>query len=254
MQRWSVLVLGLALLGLGCAKEESTGPSTPPNYFPLKVGNWWVYTGVRLDTAGAEEPGTEWRDSTAVVAETTLQGRSGYVVVTYRSGSREDTDTAIVASEGGRLYVYWGADDGDDGIPRPTGWVKVADPAMASWRLFDTTLTDVPLDSQTTASGSLRWTGERGGTLVVTVKGRQVTAQEFRMRAQFEGRLRSGGMEVGTLTFTMVEHLWAAEGIGIVRSQQDPPELIIRSPLIPGGELRDKDQGNRGILVDYFVH
>lgn len=83
MRRWGIGVVTVAVVFLwaGCAKDEGgTGPSSPPNYFPLKVGNWWVYRGVELDTAGLET-GPEWRDSTVVVAQVTLQGRQGYVMV-----------------------------------------------------------------------------------------------------------------------------------------------------------------------------
>ncbi len=243
-------VLVAALLS-ACSKEESsTGPTTPPNYFPLAVGNWWVYTGIELDTSGAEIPGTEWRDSSVVVAQTTIAGRQGYVMVSYstRTGG---TDTMMVASEGGRLYVYSEGWTGD-GIPAPSGWIKYADPAAATWSIWDTTLTNVRLDSNLTTSGTFSWRGERGGTMSVTVKGRQVTAQEFRVRVTYNGKLYMGGMEVGTVTFTMVRRLWAAEGIGIVRSQNDPTELTIQSAL-PGGGMTQKSRGERTILVDYSV-
>ncbi len=251
MQRWLTGSLAaLVLFGLGCSKE-STEPGPPPNYFPLKVGNWWVYTGIELDTAGAEVPGTEWRDSTVVVGEVTVQGRKGYVMVTYRSGSREGVDTTIVATDGGRLYIY--LEGHSEEIPGPTGWVKFADVAAGSWRLLDTTVTDAPVEENLTVTGTLSWGGERGGAQVVTVKGRQVTAQEFRVRIQFEGRLRSRGVEIGTMSFTMVQHLWAAEGIGIVRWQTDPSEMVIRSSLLPGGQMTQKEEGERTMLVDYFV-
>ncbi|MCS6965912.1 MAG: hypothetical protein NZ473_04000 [Candidatus Kapabacteria bacterium] len=244
-------VVGAVVALVGCAKEESTGPTQPRNYFPLAVGNWWVYSGIRLDTSGAEMPGTEWRDSMVIVGQVTHAGRQSYVAVRYRVGGGipDVPDTMLLATDGTRLYVFIE----EFPIFGPTGWVKVADYSASSWAIWDTTLTNVPIDSANSAvttSGTMSWRGERGGTLSMTIKGRQVTAQEFRMRATYNGKLFVGGTEVGTLSFTLSLRQWVAEGIGIVREQRDPSELRIQSPLGGGVEM---EEGERTVLVDYHV-
>ncbi|MEN3027397.1 MAG: hypothetical protein ABDH31_06825, partial [Chlorobiota bacterium] len=137
----TALVVGAIVALGGCAKEESTEPTQPRNYFPLNVGNWWVYAGIKLDTTGAEEPGTEWRDSMVIVRKDSLYGRQAYMAVQYRSN--DDTpDTMLLSSDGVRLYMFvHRSDTSEGGVPGPTGWVKVADYSASSWAIWDTTLT-----------------------------------------------------------------------------------------------------------------
>ncbi|MCS7177430.1 MAG: hypothetical protein NZ960_07470 [Candidatus Kapabacteria bacterium] len=243
-------VVGAVVALVGCAKEESTEPTQPRNYFPFAVGNWWVYSGIRLDTSGAEIPGTEWRDSMVIVRQVPWHGRQAYVAVQYRSNDHTP-DTMLLSSDGVRLYMFFPS-TGE--VPGPTGWVKVADYSASSWAIWDTTLTNVPLDPdnpQVTVSGSMRWRGERGNeTLRLPVKGRQVEAQEFRVQASFDGKIFAQGREVGTITFTARFRWWVAEGIGVVRDQTDPAELRVQSSLISDTV---KQEGERRVLVDYNV-
>jgi hypothetical protein len=247
--RAGVVVAVVAVLVLGCSKEESsTGPGTTANYFPLAVGNWWVYQRTELDTAG-NPTGPQWRDSTVVVGQTTAGGRQAYVMVTYRGDG--EMDTSLVASEGGtRLYLWVGGEMED--LPGPTGWVKIADFGASSWRIWDTTLTNVPVDTEgTTVSGNFTWQGSRGGTRALTIKGRSVTAQEFLVTLSFQGDVYSRGVRAGTLRFRQVQHFWIADGIGVVASRVDPSELVIQ--LVIGGSMTQKGTGEDQVLVDYYV-
>jgi len=223
--RAGVLGAVVAVLVLGCSKEESsTGPGTTANYFPLAVGNWWVYQRTELDTAG-NPTGSQWRDSTVVVGQTTAGGRQAFVMVTYRGNG--EVDTMLVASEEGgrRLYALG---EGRD-LPK-VGWLKIVDFGASSWHIWDTTLTAFGI------SGTLTLQGSRGGTRVLDIKGRSVTAQEFLITTTFQG----------TYYFKQVHHLWIADGIGLVARRDDPSETI-------SGSSRQKGTGEDQVLVDYYV-
>ncbi|MEN3027533.1 MAG: hypothetical protein ABDH31_07530 [Chlorobiota bacterium] len=255
--RWGVLVAvgALTLVAGGCSTDEES--SGPPNYFPFTTGSWWAYVGTELDTAGNEVPDRRWRDSLVIVGQTEVEGKRAAVIVTYTDGS--PADTIMAATEGGRLYYYFGGQSLQRlPFPTPRGWVMFADPNAAEWTAWDTTVTGFPvrlpgLPQEVAISGRFEWKGQRGGTTTVTVKGRSVTAQEFVTTISFSGDLFFGVLRAGTASFRFPIRLWAADGIGIVRRQEDPPVAVITSNLLPGGQQRFSFSGQRRVLVDYSL-
>lgn len=252
--RWFV-GCGMALLWVSGCSDEGATPQVPPNYFPMAIGNWWVYAGVELDTAGNELPALQWRDSLVVVAPMAIGGKQGYQVVTCRDSL--PWDTTIMATEGGKLYVYFdGQLSANIPLPAPRGWVLFADPTASAWVAWDTTVTGFPVElpglpQGLTASGTFRWSGQRGGTLSLELKGRSVVAQEWAMTVTFSGDVFLGPLKVGTAQFRLAIRLWAAEGIGIVRRVDEPARVVLSVQAL--GQQQFAFNGQRLTLVDYAV-
>ncbi len=257
----SVRKLGSLLLLVllwGCAKEESsTGPGTAPNYFPLAVGNWWVSTTVQLDTNGNVVAGTESRDSMVIVAQTQLEGRTGFVAVTHHQNGT--TDTTVLSASGGKLYLYFHApQEVESPFDLLTGWVLWIDATQAQWTTASVsdTLEGIQLfDTTGTLRLQLTIRGTRGGTTSVTIaeKNQTVQAQEFVHTVQLQGTFVPDGQSTSiSLQLTQTMRSWFAENVGEVRSRQEPGLLTIQLPP-PLPPWRQKTEGQQSVLVNYRV-
>ncbi len=258
VRRLGGVVLALAVL-LGCSKEESsTGPSTSANYFPLKVGNWWVYSRVELDTNGNVVAGTETRDSMVIVRQTQLGGKTAFVAVTYSGGSMSG-DTTYMSTEGGKLYIYvQPSPQPDSPFELLSGWVVWIDPTQAQWTSAQVrdTLENVELFDQ---RGSLRLQvtlqGSRGGAASVTIteKNQTVQAQEFVNTFRLEGTFVPEGQQISIpvqATFTFRQ--WFAADIGQVKSRNEPWTVTVQPPP-PLPPVQQKTGGEQSVLVNYRV-
>ncbi|GBD07426.1 hypothetical protein HRbin21_01251 [bacterium HR21] len=257
----SVRKLGSLLLLVllwGCAKEESsTGPGTAPNYFPLAVGNWWVSTTVQLDTNGNVVAGTESRDSMVIVAQTQLEGRTGFVAVTHHQNGT--TDTTVLSASGGKLYLYFHApQEVESPFDLLTGWVLWIDATQAQWTTASVsdTLEGVELRGMRgTLMMQLTIRGSRGGTTSVTIaeKNQTVQAQEFVHTLQIQGTFVPEGQSAGIpVQLTQTVRSWFAGNIGQVRSRQEPSALTAQLPP-PLPPWQEKFGGEQSVLVNYRV-
>ncbi len=103
--RRALLVLGLFALG-GCecgggAQEEAPEPAKP--LFPLAVGNWWAY--LSSDSSGAAVDS----ETTRVLADTTYEGKEGFVVTGNLMGTY---DTTVIFLDGDTLRLVYKAELG----------------------------------------------------------------------------------------------------------------------------------------------
>jgi type II secretory pathway pseudopilin PulG len=53
------------------------------DYFPLAIGNWWLYANYDLDSNGIKVPGSDKMERDSIVDTTTVQGRLAYTIHTY---------------------------------------------------------------------------------------------------------------------------------------------------------------------------
>jgi hypothetical protein len=257
MKRWWIPAAALAVLVMvGCSKEEPTQPSQPKNYMPLAVGNWWVYSRVRLDTNGNVEPGMEWRDSTVVVDTVRIAGKTAYALVSYFDG--QAGNTTYVALEGNKLYMYIGTSDVRDNPFSVFGpWMLMVDFSGRSWstQAQDSIRVDgVELFGyRGTFIGVARLSGRRVGSEAMQIRerGQTVQAEKFELKQSIIGNLETrGGIRI-PVWYEVPIAMWFAENIGRVSDRTGPASLNFRPPSLP--PQQEKFEGEAGELLNYQV-
>jgi hypothetical protein len=83
------LLCAMALLSfMACQKENaSTTPITADNYFPLKVGNYWIYVNSEVSSDGVETV-LEGQDSVFIEKDTVINGKLYYKFMNYSSKNK----------------------------------------------------------------------------------------------------------------------------------------------------------------------
>lgn len=124
--------------------EESTKPIVNPtiDYFPISVGNYWIYITYRYNSAGAVDHATLRTDSVVISRAIEIQGVNAFEFLVYSEGVIVDT---MYFSKSGnsisRIYT-----NEISNIPELTEtWFKIADFDLAEWHVYDSTLLDYPL-------------------------------------------------------------------------------------------------------------
>lgn len=79
MKRSFILVIAvLSILTISCKKTANDITSvTKPNYYNLKVGNYWIYQRNTLDSNGVAIPENHW-DSVHIEKDTIIRGNTYY--------------------------------------------------------------------------------------------------------------------------------------------------------------------------------
>lgn len=109
-----ILFLFLPLL-FGACTDNSTDSSVPRNaneFFPMKIGNYWIYEFEELDTL-SNPIGTKFIDSTVITGKMDMLGVMLYEFSTYRSG--ELIRTEHWAADNTHIWQLRGAQE--DSIP-----------------------------------------------------------------------------------------------------------------------------------------
>lgn len=89
--------LGLVVtLFASCAKDDPTtsvAPVDKANYFPLQIGNYWIYEHFEIDSSGNETKRNS-TDSVVISGDTVIGGNQYYIMEDYaiNGGMWESTD------------------------------------------------------------------------------------------------------------------------------------------------------------------
>ena len=106
------LGLPLVLAFASCTKDDnSSNNANTADYYPLKVGNYWVCEDKTIDTNHIVSSVVNGYDSTAVVESGTYFGKSGFKLIQYYNdydNSEISIDTFYLAKENNKLYIYSG--------------------------------------------------------------------------------------------------------------------------------------------------
>lgn len=85
MRNLILLICALSIGLLSCKKDDPAEPAptpTPvpasPNYYPMKVGNYWIYDTYLVDTNNVET--YQGRDSIYVKADTVINGNTYHII------------------------------------------------------------------------------------------------------------------------------------------------------------------------------
>lgn len=116
MRKLFVLAMLIAVVATSCKKDDDPDPNDeiPPvstiNYYPMKVGNYWVYETYKIDSSGVET--NEGKiDSIFVKSDTIVNGHTYYKLFGNRLGGSQytqigtyrDSSNLIVSIDGAIL-------------------------------------------------------------------------------------------------------------------------------------------------------
>lgn len=231
------IMFAFLILFSACDDDNGTDPNNNAgkNFFPLKLGNYWLYTIVTLDeNSGEKVQGTEIKDSTVASGPITLKEKTGVLLERYHDDGVQPADSDyVMRDEEGRIFNYLDlvpedllGDVGDLPIDTPIDWYKVADFEEDTWTLFsqDVPEFDLTIDGIGTVpvSGTLSATAEKGTTQNISIGGNEtVSAQEFIVKIKPGLKARVSNNDI-PLQGELTVRLYFAEEIGLVRYIQEP--------------------------------
>jgi len=232
---FSVAVVAAVAIVLGaCSKDSGTTP--PPTstggYLVTTAGSYWVYDMFTLSGDSASPTVTPaGTDSMAVMGPST---QGGLACTAYNNFTPDSTgaitkDTTYMREEGGKIYTYYPLQlSGVAGLAAldfGTKWVVVADENNATWTSFDTTLTNVPIDYNgldLTATIKMNIGGKKFGMETVNVAGKSYEALHCMMNVSI-----NIDVTLTQVPVTIPIHYWIVKGVGVVKTEQSPQQLVI---------------------------
>ncbi len=95
MKKLMLVCAVCSLLLAACKKDKTDYVTDTYAYYPMEAGNYWVYEWYEIDTNGNEVRSTYPNDSTIVVGDTLISGKSFYQVESNLFGSSVRTITCM---------------------------------------------------------------------------------------------------------------------------------------------------------------
>lgn len=248
--RYAVLLMCLAAmpaLWLASCSDDKQPVNPPPatgDVFPLKTGNYYVYDVFHTDTAGVKIDSSR-TDSVVVGAAAAVEGKSCFALSIFKNRS-ELVSGDFSAKESNAAWLYTTLlpytielpDIAKLLLPAGRRWTKICDFSNATWKVFDTTVTDItiPAPIPIIADATISITGTRGAKESVTTGGTTYTAQKSMLVYSVVGK--TSGITATTFTFT--HEFWIAEDVGIVKESvrgfNIPIPMFSVNQIVPGAQ------------------
>ena len=260
-----IALLGLFLL-VSCSDDNTTNPPTEQNFFPLNIGNYWVYENYSLDSTGKRLIQTKAIDSVVVYKQETedvLTIKSAKISVAKHHYSDKDPEEQKLYYTKDALYQKF------DRIPGlgaelfgikikdyiPLNWVLLIDFKNTNWTIIPQGNVKIP-DQTIPAVGKvdleLNYTlvGAKGGTKQFTINGKQYTANEFKLSFKISGNvilkdLFNAKVPISEITFPT--SMYFVDGIGLAYTKTDGVNINI------AGVANQRVDGNESELVRFNV-
>lgn len=143
MKKPQIIIISMSLIiSFFCLYNcsETTSPEeTGGIYFPLNVGNYWVFNTYFIDGYGNQIIDTIWIDSIAVVKSGDFYGKTAYQLIQYRNNI--PWDTLYYYQEGKQIYRI--ESEKSTKISKMSKqWLKIADFnnwfKLQQWHTYDT--------------------------------------------------------------------------------------------------------------------
>ena len=223
--------------------EDNTAPLVPENrFFPLAIGNYWIYTSYERDSYYKIISSTITEDSVVIENSETILGVNAFYFVRYRSG--EPIDTMIFANN--KNYVYRLHDSANTLIPAlKNTWFPVADFVMemnGTWNVFKRQMSGYPYSFE----GGLypaTWfhtiNGEYDYSDTADINGKDFLTKRYsnkydskldfsypRKNIKPDGKFYYDTLKV-TQLLKYFEKYQFAEGIGIYKMYREPHSIVI---------------------------
>lgn len=139
-----IIIFAILPLFIGltsCSKDDDNDKSTNThNYFPLKIGNYWIYNCYNTDSLG-NKTGEPFIDSVVVKEALQFEGKSCFMLLSFKSNSSK-IDTAYWRQSSNQVFCF--ANSSSWYLPNDcvinhslNQWALVADNDKTSWNLTD---------------------------------------------------------------------------------------------------------------------
>lgn len=236
MKKFFVIALLLPLL-FSC-EGTTENVEKARGYFPLKVGNYWIFNYNELNENNISIPEKSRIDSFAISGSSFVFGKSAYLMVHFVHSA--PADTLYFATDNDVLYQLFTQDYFD--LPAfDTQWLAIADLKNSSWHLFDTTLKDYPQSfdngtvystAQFTLNAKLNWLDTFGidnNRLKFLAMGYQIKSDrmiffDYKFPADLDF------VKVETTRLQLFE-TYLADGVGFLRFKKVP--YLQRTKTVP---------------------
>lgn len=206
----------------------------PIKFFPLKVGNYWVYESYSLDERYKKISGTESIDSFSIVSRQFISGKMAFVILRFNNNKL--IDTLFLVKENKQLFRFHNAsEDSISGLG--SGWLKIGDLNFKTWNIFADIRKDsnfvfenkqVVVNRHYTINGTILdlvkipFQADSITVLPITYK----DDRKFYFDFYFNDDTSKSNIEIITLK---QERFWLKDSIGIIIWQFDPFKIITRS-------------------------
>lgn len=260
-----ISLFGLFLLA-SCSDDSGTNPTKEPNYFPMKVGNHWVYENYNLDSAGTRITTSKSIDSVVIYKQETedvLTIKNANISVAKHYYSNKDPEDQKLYYSKDALYQKF------DQIPGlgaelfgikikdyiPLNWIMLIDFKNQNWTIIpqgNVKITDQTIPAAGKVDLELNYTlvGAKGGTKQFTINNKQYTANEYKLSFKISGNvilkdLFNAKVPISEITFPT--SMYFVDGIGLVYTKTDGVSINI------AGVVNQRVDGNESILVRFNV-
>jgi len=222
-------------------------PQSGFDYFPNKLGNYWIYERFTIDSNNNELSASRQVDSLVIKYTPKILGYVAIGLQTYRGGARVN-DTSYYSQIGPILYQYRSPINFPL-IQLPRRWVKIADFVSGGWSVFDTTLNNASISGLPfTVTGTIQANAVRTPNEQITVSGNQFTSQKVVISTIYNITLNQQFLPIPiTFNTTSRETIWFVDKIGIVKSEVTSARIAI--PIIGNIGI----DGSRRNLLRYNV-
>ncbi len=250
-----LIISSLSFFLFSCSEDNTTSNNSNGDFFPTSKGSYWKFLSYDLDSNSVRVPETEDTIITTIVGTTTIAGKNA-IIFAETSSKNKSTDTIYLAEENNKIFTFLSLFN-NDFIPINSNdqWVMIADFNLSSgnqWTILnDTTLETFDIPPDLGFSGTMTPTisikGRKEGNSIISVKGKNVQAQEFIITFVMKIKVQISGVPLPVnLDFNVVTHTWYGENIGQIRSQTDPFSINIVVQKI-------NFNGSRSELLDYYI-
>jgi hypothetical protein len=252
-----ILSIFFAVFALNSCSDDSTNPSNP-DYFPLLVGNYWVYEQYTLDSTNTKVAGSKITDSAHVVSTQNENVLTMSGVTTYKTKHTLSVGLPTEQrnyKDDNAIYQYF------DQIPGlgfnlfgqnlsdlfPVDWVKLIDFKNPTWTILPADTITIP---ELTLSGFrvsvkiiFNITGSKGSTKSFTVGSKNINTQDYTLSINITGEAKSLDIPllpaIPLTAFSIPTHYYLADGIGLVSMKTESSTIKISTyfnQTLPGSE------------------
>ncbi len=204
-------------------------------FFPMKIGNYWIYKSYNVDASATIIDSTITIDSMVVTSSKLYENRTAFVLSYFKNNSL--AKDYLFSSDIYGLYRI--SDSLSESIPdlKPT-WFKIFDYLQKTWNIYGNYISDVPFEFnnyQTTVIKHWAINGNRNTDAnPSTIDGKSVSAyfanyladRRFSFKYFEAGYPAKANVEIIELH---KEYFWLADNVGIVQWQFEPFNITTRS-------------------------
>lgn len=257
MLRSKILILLITIFVFASCSEDNTEPTDKKDYFPLKQGNYWIYSVYELD-ANSNPIKLIGTDSIVVSANKEINDKNGYELLVFRD--KAIFDTLYYYSEDNSIYQF--LDESTDSIPGLNEWFEIINTGGDSWFIHTEESEEYEIsfdDSTVTTNAYFVYNGKYHGQQKLSIENNEYqtihTSYKADTKKEFE-YIFSGDTSKVEIIHARNMDFYVTDAVGIVMQTLRPGSTIIKtsdqSPYYP--QKTYDHNGWKRELIRYFIN